>query len=213
MLLITLFALCALLSAAFASPTKRANTLNAADIITVNDTTSSCANAPIAAQCRTAAQAAPYIDLSYINFGITDFNTQAALLALMLYESGSFKYSQNVYPGIAGQGTRNMQNPADNLAYAEFLSTVCANCGITNAQVQAANREGPAAVLALVNTDEWGFGSAAWFLKTQCDDIIQQGLAAGTQTGWENYLTQCLHATVDDYRNQLWSAAMALKEW
>ncbi|KAK5127060.1 hypothetical protein LTR85_008419 [Meristemomyces frigidus] len=213
MQLTTIFTLCAILSATFTSPLKRAITITAANIVSVDPKTSSCANAPVADQCRTAAQAAPYISISYSNFGITDFNTQASLLALMLYESGAFKYSTNIYPGIAGQGTRNMQNPEDNLAYAEWLATVCSNCGVTSAQVQEASAAGPAAVLDLVNTDEWGFGSAAWFLKTQCSESIQQGLAAGTQAGWEDYLTVCLRAAVDDERNQLWTAAMGLKQW
>ncbi|KAK4545723.1 hypothetical protein LTR36_002677 [Oleoguttula mirabilis] len=213
MLSTTLFALCALFSTTYAAPIKRTNTITAADIISIDPKTSSCANAPVAGQCRTAEQAAPLVDISFTNFGIADFNSQAALVALMLYESGDFQYSTNIYPGIAGQGTRNMQNPEDNLAYAEFLSTTCTNCGITSAQVQEAEAEGPAAVLDLVNTDEWSFGSAAWFLTTQCGESVQQGLAAGTQTGWENYLTECLRATVNDERNQLWSAAMALKEW
>ncbi|KAK0774899.1 hypothetical protein LTR91_022786 [Friedmanniomyces endolithicus] len=204
--------LTALLATASAIPHKRTTTITAADILTIDPATASCANAPIASECRTAAQAAPYIAVSFANFGITSFGEQAALLALMLYESGDFKYAQNHFPGVPGQGTRNMQSPAYNLKYAEYLATVCTNCGITSAQVQQASAEGPAALLALVNTEEWSFGSAAWYLVTQCGASVREGLAAGTQEGWEGYL-QCVGTSGDEKRDQLWSAAMGLKQW
>jgi len=215
-MLTTLAALCALsatLTGVFASPLRRENVITAADIIKVDPASASCANAPAAGECRTAEQAAPYITISFANFGITNFGEQAALVAVMLYETKDFEYDKNHFPGIAGQGTRNMQTPDHNLQYAEYLATVCTNCGITSAQVQHAEAQGPAAVLDLVNTDEWSFGSAAWFLATQCDASIRQELAAGTQAGWEAYLTECVHADENDKRNQLWSATIALGHW
>ncbi|KAK3116714.1 hypothetical protein LTR53_002623 [Teratosphaeriaceae sp. CCFEE 6253] len=202
-----------LLASVSALPHKRANCVTAADILKISPATSTCAGAPVAGECRTADQAAPYIDISFTNFGIASFGEQAALVALMLYETGDFQYAQNHFPGVPGQGTRNMQSPAYNLKYAQWLSTACTNCGITAAQAQQASAQGPAAVLELVNTDEWSFGSAAWFLATQCDESVRQGLAAGTQAGWETYLSQCVGASADEGRNQLWTAAMALKQW
>ncbi|KAK0286166.1 hypothetical protein LTR91_002609 [Friedmanniomyces endolithicus] len=193
--------LTAILATALAFPQKRTTTITAADILTIDPATSSCANAPIAPECRTAAQAAPYIAISFANFGITSFGEQAALLALMLYESGDFKYAQNHFPGVPGQGTRNMQSPAYNLKYAEYLATV-----------QQASAQGPAALLALVNTEEWSFGSAAWYLVTQCGEGVRQGLAAGTQEGWEAYL-QCVGTSADEKRDALWNVAMGLKQW
>ena len=213
MLPFALLALCTTILTTTAMPLKRTNTITASSIIALDPKTSSCTNSPIAGQCRTATEAAPYIAISFVNFGITTFGEQAALLALMLYESGDFKYSTNVYPGVPGQGTRNMQIPEYNAKYAEYLANVCTNCGITTAQAQQAEAEGPMAVLHLVNTDEWSFGSAAWFLITQCDASIRQGLAAGTQAGWDAYTEQCLHATITDERTQLWSAALAFQGW
>ena len=131
----------------------------------------------------------------------------------MLYETGDFKYSINHYPGVPGQGTRNMQSPAYNLKYAEWLATECTNCGITAQEVKKAEATGPKAVLALVNTDEWGFGSAAWFLSPQCDASVQKGLAAGTEEGWEDYLTQCVGTSATEERTAIWKKAFALKSW
>ncbi|KAK5738346.1 hypothetical protein LTR17_006065 [Elasticomyces elasticus] len=184
--------------------------ITAANIISIDPATATCDDALVPDECRTAVQAAPYIAISFLNFGITTFGEQAALVALMLYESGDFQYAQNHFPGVPGQGTRNMQSPAYNLQYANYLATVCTNCGISPAQVQQASD--PTALLALVNTDQWSFGSAAWYLATQCGNVVREGLAAGTQEGWQAYL-QCVGTSADDKRNALWSAAMALGQW
>lgn len=190
----------------------RANAISAADIIRVAPSTANCDNAPAAGECRTAAQAAPYIGVSFTNFGITSFNTQAALVALMLYESGDLKYAQNHFPGIPGQGTRNMQSPEYNIKYAEWLSTTCQDCGITAAQVEEAKAKGPEAVLELVNTDEWSFGSAAWFLTTQCGPSVRPALAKGDEAGWQAYMG-CIGTSVTDDRTKIWESAIALGSW
>ena len=106
-----------------------------------------------------------------------------------------------------------MQSPAYNLEYAEYLAKICANCGITSAEVEQAKAKGSDAVLALVNTDEWGFGSAAWFLATQCTGSVREGLKAGTEQGWEAYLSECVGTSATGERTALWRRAVALKEW
>lgn len=196
-----------------AAPLKRVNTITAADLIAIESSTSSCDGAPFSSECRTAAQAAPMIASSFTNFGLTSFGEQAAVVALMLYESGDFKYAINHYPGVPGQGTRNMQSSTYNSKYAEYLSTICQDCGITTAQVQQASSAGPAQLLDLVNTDQWSFSSAAWFLSTQCDASIGQGLAAESEEGWESYLSECVGTTATADRTAIWTQAMALKAW
>lgn len=106
-----------------------------------------------------------------------------------------------------------MQSPDYNLKYAQYLSTVCTNCGISKEAVQKAQSQGPEQVLALVNTDEWSFGSAAWFLATQCDGSIRQGLREGSEAGWESYLSSCVGTTATEERMAIWRKAMALKQW
>jgi hypothetical protein len=209
----TLLLYLALVATASPLAIERTTSIIAADILKIAPEASTCANCPAPGECRTASQAAPYIAISFTNFGITSFNTQAALLSLMLYESASFKYAKNHFPGVPGQGTRNMQSPEYNLKYAQWLATMCKNCGITQAEIKQAQAQGPAAVLALVNTDEWSFGSAAWFLSTQCDPSVKEGLAAGTQQGWETFLTGCVQTTVNAKRTAIWKKAIALKAW
>jgi hypothetical protein len=189
------------------------NAITASSIIKVAPETSTCANCPAPGECRTAAIAAPNLAISFINFHISTFNAQAALLALILYESDNFKYSKNHFPGVPGQGTRNMQSPEYNLKYAQWLATVCTNCGITSEEVGKAQQAGPEKVLELVNGNEWSFGSAAWFLSTQCDASVKAGLDQGTQAAWEQYLTGCIGTTVTEDRNAVWKKVMALKHW
>ncbi|CZT22879.1 uncharacterized protein RCC_08585 [Ramularia collo-cygni] len=187
--------------------------ISADNLISIAPETGSCDGAPFLSECVTAVTAAPYIDLSFLNHGIKGFNTQAAVVAVMLFESGNLKYNINHYPGVPGQGTRNMQSPSFNLKYATFLSTACTNCGISTADVERATREGPTAVLALVNGMQFSIGSAAWFLKTQCESSIMDGLAAGTEIGWTSYIEQCLGTTVTEERTAGWNKVMSLGRW
>lgn len=106
-----------------------------------------------------------------------------------------------------------MQSPAFNEKYATWLSSVCTNCGISAAEIEQAKTEGPAAVLDLVNGLQWSFGSAAWFLKTQCDSSIEDDLAAGTEAGWTSYLEECVGTTVTDERTAGWKKVIALGKW
>lgn len=106
-----------------------------------------------------------------------------------------------------------MQSPAFNLKYAEWLSSVCSNCGISTVDIQKANAVGPAAVLDLVNELQWSFGSAAWFLKTQCDSSYAESLADGQQASFEGYLTGCVGTTVTSDRIEGWKKVIALGKW
>ncbi|KAH0371871.1 hypothetical protein KCU65_g1550, partial [Aureobasidium melanogenum] len=187
--------------------------LTSADITTIAPSSASCTGAPYPAECITADDAAPWINLAFHSFGIHAFGTQAALLSLMLYESGSFKYNINHFPGVPGQGTRNMQSPAFTLKYAEWLAANMTDSGISMQQVQEAGKEGPVQVLALVNGSRWSFASAAWFLTTQCNEEISQGLATSTEEGWETYMTECVGTTVTDDRTAIWKKAIALQKW
>ncbi|CAD0089919.1 unnamed protein product [Aureobasidium vineae] len=187
--------------------------LTSADIAIIAPDSISCTEAAYPAECATATHAAPYINLAFTTFSIHDFGTQASLLALILYESGSFKYNINHYPGVPGQGTRNMQNPAFNLKYAQWLAANMTDSGISVQQVEKAEAEGVVQVLALVNNDRWGFASAAWFLVTQCDGEIRRGLAGLTEEGWNAYLTDCVGTTVTDERTAIWKDATASGKW
>lgn len=148
---------------------KHTNCLTATDLTNIAPDTASCDGAAAPTECAPADIAAPNIDQSFHTFKIDSFGAQAALVAIMLFESGDFKYKINHYPGVAGQGTRNMQSPAFNEKYADWIVANGNDSNVTTTSVSAASAQGPAELLDLINTDKWGFASAAWFLSTQCD--------------------------------------------
>lgn len=156
---------------------------------------SSCSGASFPSECRTASQAASPIANSFSTYSVTSPAEQAALIALMLYESGEFKYNQNHWPGVPGQGTRNMQSPAFNKLYATSLFGAD--------KVAAAGS--PAGVLELVSGDKESFASAAWFVTSQCSAAVRSGLQSGSQSGWEGYLTGCVGTSVNADRNAYWT--------
>lgn len=157
----------------------------------------SCAGAPIASECRTAEQAAPHIIESFNKYAITHPEVQAALISLMAYETGDFKYGVNHYPapGVPGQGTRNMQSPKFNFMYAKSLG------------LGAAVTASPQILMQSLTQDKYSWGSAAWFVTSQCPYKIRQDMWTGGQAAWEKYLKDCVGTTVNDQRKAYWQAA------
>ncbi|KKZ60617.1 hypothetical protein EMCG_04718 [[Emmonsia] crescens] len=151
-------------------------------------------------ECRSAAQAAEPILNSFKKYKIESPAEKAALLSLMAFETGDFAYRKNHYPGRPGQGTRNMQMPQSNGAYAESLDEIKNDLAKAKGDV--------AAVLdLLLKSEDHDFGSAAWFLTTQCTPEVRKRLESGSQEGWEEYLTGCVHTTVTPQRKGYWERA------
>ena len=177
---------------ALPAATTTSKSLTAAQLIAMAPETASCSGAQFPAECADATRAAPAIAKSFTKYGFNTPGEQAALIAIMLFESGNFKFNKNHYPGRPGQGTRNMQMENFNLKY-------------------AADIKGSASspVLDQLNDDESSFGSAAWFLKTQCTPAIAKGLQDGSSKGWDAYLTQCVGTTHTADRDVSWTKAKA----
>lgn len=177
-------------------------------IETASPGTASCDGAQFADECATALQAAPYIIQAFADYAISDPNEWAAVLSLMLFESGGLKFNRNHFPepGRPGQGTRNMQMIAANTKYVEYLAS---KGKLDKADVEAAGSD-PDKVLDLVLPDEFSFASAAWYYSTQCTDEIKKGVQSGTQQGYEAYLTSCVETTAAPERITGWQAAKAV---
>ena len=133
-----------------------------------------------------------------------------AVLSLIAFETGDFKYNINHYPVRAGQGTRNMQMPDFNLEYAlsipalkgqvqAITSATTTTAGLTDSQLNA--------IRALVLPDQYSWGSAAWFLTTKCASI-RPTLRAGGQAGLNAYLG-CVGTTATSDRLAYWNRANA----
>lgn len=186
--------------------------ITANDLTSIAPFTASCDGSPFPAECAPASLAAANIAESFRLFNIDSFGAQAALVAIMLFESGDFKYKINHFPGVAGQGTRNMQSPAFNAKYADWIVANGNDATITQGSVAAVASD-PAALLDLINTDKWSFASAAWFISTQCGASQVQALGDGSQASFQAYLTGCVGTTATEDRIAGWKKVVALGSW
>jgi len=174
---------------------RQTTSLTLSNLLTIAPNSQSCATARFPTECRTAEQALPYILASFNIYNITYPAVQAALISLIVYESGEFVYNENHFPGVPGQGTRNMQSPSYNALYAKELGFSYFATG--------------AELMAAVGDDEYTFASAAWFVTSQCGFEIRESMWSGRRAAWEAYLTGCVGTSVDDGRVAYWERAMA----
>ncbi|KAJ5699645.1 hypothetical protein N7536_002658 [Penicillium majusculum] len=179
----------------------RDTALTESQIITIAPTSKSCTDAPAEGECATAKQAAKFTSQSFDTYKVTSKAEQAAIISLMAFESDDFKYNKNHFPGVAGQGTRNMQSPSFNKKYASSLPDL-------KDKLPAVSNS-PADLLDLLRgngvTD---FGSGAWFLTTQCSKEVRSALADGSETGWQRFISDCVGTSVTDERKVYWERAI-----
>ncbi|KAK3945255.1 hypothetical protein QBC46DRAFT_371715 [Diplogelasinospora grovesii] len=167
-----------------APTTRRATNPNAQSAIeAIMPTSTTCAGAAFPDECRTAAQAAPFIIKAMTGFSLPEI---AAMLANIGYESDEMKFKHNVSPGRPGQGTSNMMLAKWVSPYAASIFGAGAIAG-----------KSPDDILAMVTPDEYNFGSAPWFLTQQCGAAVRSALSAGTDAGWAAYMT-CLDVDGSD---------------
>jgi len=90
-----------------------------ANIIAIDPTTASCSGASFPEECADAKTAAAALNSSFEKYNITSIGEVSALVAYTLFESGSYKYKQNHFPGRPGQGTRMSKSsrPQKGIAY------------------------------------------------------------------------------------------------
>ncbi|CAI9626910.1 hypothetical protein GT037_007062 [Alternaria burnsii] len=187
-------------------PETDATELTAANLIAIAPATKSCAGADFPDECADATQAATALNKAFNTYKITAKGEKAAIVAYEIFESGDFKYKKNHFPGRPGQGTRMMAMPPFVEKYAIDVAGADA---VTQAKA-AGETAGLEAVLALVNSDdEKSFGSAAWFVTTQCSADVRAGLVEGTVDGWHKFLTDCVDTPLDPTRDTPWTAATA----
>ncbi|KAL4780534.1 hypothetical protein BJX76DRAFT_337626 [Aspergillus varians] len=177
--------------------------ITASQIEAIAPKSSSCANPDKTApkECATAGQAGPAFTAAFKKYGVTSKAEQAAVIALTAFESGEYRFSRNHYPGVAGQGTRNMQSPAFNKKYAASIPELAGRF--------EAVKDQPAEVLDLlledVNVD---FGSGAWFLTTECSKSVREGLQSGTEDGWKAFIVDCVGTEANQDRKDYWLKAV-----
>ena len=163
-------------------------------------------------ECVTADVAAKAMSESFAKYDIRTVGEKAALLSLIILESGSFKYKTNKNPGRPGQGTRNMMQPNFIYEYAKDVDAAAlakAAPGInTGLELENGKNATKVAVLDIVNkSDDLSFGSAAWFLTTKCDKDIRENLKKGDEDSWTKYITDCVSTPLGD-RKAGWQKAL-----
>ena len=90
-----------------------------------------------------------------------------------------------------------MQSASFNAQYAASL------------KLEAAGQGGPDGILnALVANETYDFGSAAWFLHTQCGTAVETQLASGGMAGFTAYLG-CIGTSMTPDRQAYWQRANA----
>lgn len=191
-------------AAAVAASAAAAESTSAVDIIKMIAPTSvSCpADAP---DCRTAEQLSPLLVRSMAAYNILTTPELAALLALMAFETADFRYKRNMYPGVPGQGTSNMQQAKFNLLYAKSLD------GVKDKVADIQTVDGLSAdklnyILSLVTPDEYNFGSGPWFLTMQCPPTVRSTLQKTPDAGFAAYMA-CVGVQVGDDRKAYWTRA------
>ncbi|KAL4877693.1 hypothetical protein BJY04DRAFT_197678 [Aspergillus karnatakaensis] len=177
-------------------------TVTAAQIEAIAPKSASCENPEEIApeECATAAQAAPAFSAAFKKYKLTSKEEQAAVISISAFESGEFRFSRNHFPGVEGQGTRNMQSPAFNKLYAASIPALSERFE----EVQ----DEPGAVLELLLEDlSVDFGSSSWFLTTQCEESIREGLKKDGEKGWEAFIVDCVGTEANEERKGYWVAA------
>lgn len=169
-------------------------------ILSIAPTSSTCAGAPKLNECRTADQAAAVISSLFNTYGITSPGEMAALVSLMAFESGEFKYNVNYYPGNPGQGTRNMQSATFNLQYAQSIPAL-------SSSLQAVVGNSNAVRDLLTANDVLDFGSAVWFLLTICTEATRAALQSQGLAGWQSYTSNCIGTAPTADREAYWQRA------
>jgi hypothetical protein len=94
-----------------------------------------------------------------------------------------------------------MQSPTYNALYAKSIPALSTELLPILSQ--------PAAVLdLLLKNEENDFGSAAWFLTTQCTKDVRTALQSGSEQGWEQYISTCVGTTATGDRKAVWQRAV-----
>jgi len=213
--------LAALVSTASAAPTATNSSaeVTAAQLVAIAPKSASCINVTsFADECRTADQASPFINAAFAQFHTQSLGQKAALLSLIAFETGEFRFNINHFPGRPGQGTRNQMMFPFVWKYALDVPEVASQAqsfaptlsvSSTVDELNNAPNATKDAVLDLVLPDKFTWASASWFLTTQCNATIATALDSGTEAGWETYITKCIFTTVTAERKAYYTAALA----
>ena len=94
-----------------------------------------------------------------------------------------------------------MQMPAYNLMYAQSIPALAP-------YLEKVQTSDAAAILGLlIRYTNYDFGSAAWFLTSQCDESVRSGLQSGSGAGFSAYMA-CIGTTETSDRGAYYQRAV-----
>lgn len=99
-------------------------TLTESQVKAIAPKSNTCDDAPAKGECATAKQAAKFTSKSFTTYKVTSKAEQAAIISLMAFESGDFKYNKNHYPGVAGQGSKSTYNTICSTLYVGSIQSL-----------------------------------------------------------------------------------------
>ncbi|EWC48771.1 hypothetical protein DRE_00076 [Drechslerella stenobrocha 248] len=171
-------------------------------VLAVAPSSNTCSGASFPDECNTAKEAVPFIAAGFEKFQINTIGEAAALLSIMAFESGDFKFNINHFPGRPGQGTKAMLMANFIVSYAQtFGSTDNIAPGLSSSNIDAQSDDIKNKVRAVVLSNERTFAAAAWFYSDMCSESVKAGLRKGpTIAAWTDYITQCVGTTVTEDR-------------
>lgn len=109
------------------SSAENASKITPAQIEAIAPMSKSCSTADRPDECATSKVAAPAISKSFATYKVTSKAEQAAVIGLMAFESGQFRYSRNHHPGVPGQGSMSTSLSSSVLLCRVICDRVWAN--------------------------------------------------------------------------------------
>lgn len=96
---------------------------------------------------------------------------------------------------------RNMQSVDFNKKYAASIPE------IADRFKEIQDQPGPVLDLLLEDPVR-DFGSGVWFLTTQCEESVREGLRNNGEKGWEGFIVDCVGTDANDERKGYWTSAV-----
>ncbi|KAJ1852605.1 hypothetical protein GGH12_002999 [Coemansia sp. RSA 1822] len=166
-----------------------------------------CASVADQSECAINDNAAKAITNAMAKYNVKQRGEVVALISLMAYESASWEYNTNHFPGRPGQGTRAMlmYNFIHTYAQALYPDKVAAS----SANSESTNVLNGVRALVLNNNDS--FGAAFWYLTTVAKEYHgnTNKLRSGNIDDFKAYIEGGVHTTWDDQRAQIWKSVDA----
>ncbi|KAJ2654071.1 hypothetical protein IWW48_006322, partial [Coemansia sp. RSA 1200] len=149
---------------------------------------SSCGSAPYPDEYVANSRAVSAINNALTKYGISRRSNVVAVISLMAFESESWLYNKNHYPGRPGQGARNMQMYEYNSEYAKLLYSAKVAQALASDSSNSTQQMDD--VRDLVLGDNGSFGAGFWYLTVHASNYHNNAntLRDGNSADFQDYV-------------------------